>query len=242
MASKRINLSVQIQNILHDRILNTMYKKGEYLPSEIALCEEFGVSRTTVRDAVSGLCEKGVVRREQGKGVRVIDNTDTVVTKSLQNMMLLGNYTVSEFFETREMIERQMAYFAAKRATPGQIKGLEESILFMKANADDVKKYVEYDLEFHKRIAMASQNKLLITVYDAMLPMLKQLVQSVVEATGTVEEEYGFHMKILECIKEGDGQGAQVRTTEHDKCSEEMFKESIEKATNLDAIVMPSVV
>ena len=43
MAAKRIALSVQIQNILHERILNNTYQKDELLPSESALCEEFGV-------------------------------------------------------------------------------------------------------------------------------------------------------------------------------------------------------
>ena len=62
MAAKRIALSVQIQNILHERILNNTYQKDELLPSESALCEEFGVSRTTIRDAISALAEKGFVR------------------------------------------------------------------------------------------------------------------------------------------------------------------------------------
>ena len=57
---------------------------------------------------------------------------------------------------------------------------MEESIALMEKHADDTKKYVIYDLEFHKEIAIASQNKLLITVYDAMLPMLKQIVHEVV--------------------------------------------------------------
>lgn len=237
MASKRIALSAQIQNILHERILNNTYQKDELLPSESALCEEFGVSRTTIRDAISALAEKGFVRREQGKGIRVIDNTDSVVSRSLRNMMLLGDYTVLEFFETREMIERQMAYFAAKRASREQIRKLEESIARMEEHADDTEKYVTYDLEFHKEIALASQNKLLITVYDAMLPMLRQIVHEVVESTGTIEAECGFHKKILECIRNGDSQGAQTKTTEHDKGSAKMYEDAIQKAANLDMIV-----
>ncbi|MCQ4775752.1 GntR family transcriptional regulator, partial [Lacrimispora saccharolytica] len=75
---------------LQERILTNQYKINEYLPSEAALCEELGVSRTTVRDAISAVVEKGLVKRQQGKGILVIDNTDSVFTHSLRNMMLLG--------------------------------------------------------------------------------------------------------------------------------------------------------
>lgn len=242
MVSKRISLSLQIQNTLQERILNNIYKKNEYLPSEASLCEEFGVSRTTIRDAISGLAEKGFVKRQQGKGILVIDNTDSVVTHSLRNMMLLGDYTVTEFLETREMIERQMAYFAAKRATPKQIQEMEETIRLMKENADDVEKYVGYDLAFHKEIAMASQNKLLIAVYDAILPMLNQMITSVVHSTGTVEAELGLHTKILECIRNQDSEGAKKRTTEHDKSSEKMFMDSMTNDIGLDEIIIKPIV
>ena len=53
MVSRRVNLSEQIQQELQERILTNQYKINEYLPSEAALCEELGVSRTTVRDAIS---------------------------------------------------------------------------------------------------------------------------------------------------------------------------------------------
>ena len=67
MVSRRVNLSEQIQQELQERILTNQYKINEYLPSEAALCEELGVSRTTVRDAISALVEKGLVKRQQGK-------------------------------------------------------------------------------------------------------------------------------------------------------------------------------
>lgn len=238
MLSKRVSLSEQIQHTLHERIINNVYPKGEYLPSEAGLCEEFGVSRTTVRDAISALAQKGFVKRQQGKGILVINNTDSVVTNSLKNMMLLGDYTVEEFLETREMIERQMAYFAARRATEEQIADMQKAIDCMESHTDDIEAYVGYDLEFHKQIALASQNKLLITVYDAFLPMLQQMVESVVRSSGTVEAEAGYHSKILECIRNRDSAGAQKRTSEHDKCSEEMFRSNIANKDKLDRVIV----
>lgn len=238
MVSRRLTLSTQVQNALQERIMNGTYAKGEYLPSESSLSEEFGVSRTTVRDAVGALVEKGLLQRQQGKGILVIDRTTDVVMNSLRNMMLRGSYTVAEFLETREMIERQVAYFAALRASKEQIDEMQKTIDRMIASSDDINTYIKYDLEFHRQMAKASQNHLLVTVYDAILPMLGQMIKHVVMAAGTVEENMQYHSKILECVRRGDGDGAQIRTTEHDKCSEQMFLDSIEAKVSLDELIM----
>lgn len=238
MASKRLTLSTQVQNKLQERIMNGTYGKDEYLPSESSLSDEFGVSRTTVRDAVGALVEKGMLQRRQGKGILVIDRTTDVATASLRNMMLRGPYTVAEFLETREMIEKQVAFFAASRATPAQIDEMQTTIDRMIASAHIISQYIQYDLEFHTQMAKASQNHLLVMVYDAISPLLGQMIRHVVLAAGTVEEEMRYHSKILECVRMGDGDGAQQRTMEHDACSAQMFRDSIEANIRLDELIM----
>ena len=234
MASRRLTLSLQVQNTLQERIMNGTYGKDEYLPSESSLSDEFGVSRTTVRDAVGALVEKGMLQRQQGKGILVIDRTTDVATASLRNMMLRGPYTVAEFLETREMIEKQVA----SRATEAQIARMQATIERMLASTHDISQYIRYDLEFHTQMARASQNHLLVMVYDAISPMLGQMIQHVVLAAGAVEEEMRYHSKILECVRNGDGAGAQQRTMEHDACSAQMFKDSIEANVRLDELIM----
>ncbi|MCQ4772955.1 FadR family transcriptional regulator [Lacrimispora saccharolytica] len=234
MVSRRVNLSEQIQQELQERILTNQYKINEYLPSEAALCEELGVSRTTVRDAISALVEKGLVKRQQGKGILVIDNTDSVFTHSLRNMMLLGNYTIREFFETREMIECQMSYFASKRASEQQLQEMYHCIEEMEATKDK-DRYVSLDMDFHFRIAQASANKLLIAVYEAMQPMLKEVVDWVVENGGKVEPTMKFHTKIYEYIKNHDSDGAKKITLEHDQVSAKMFLDGIKNGMDLDS-------
>ncbi|MDD3252638.1 MAG: FadR/GntR family transcriptional regulator [Lachnospiraceae bacterium] len=237
---RREKLSTTIQNTLQERIMDGTYIKGDYLPSENALCNEFEVSRTTIRDAVGGLVEKGFVERQHGKGILVIDKSNSVATDSFRNMMLRSSYSVEEFLETREMIEKQIAVFAAKRATESQICAMENSISMMMKHEDDLNKYVEYDLDFHKQLAQASQNRLLIAVYEAIVPMLQQMIMDVVRATGAVEHNMRYHTQILECIKAHDAESAQEKTIEHDRASEKMFRESIDKKLSLEQVLMAS--
>jgi len=62
----------QIMDVLGDRIRDGAYPLGSFLPTEVELCAEFGVSRYTVREALRGLVERGMLARRQGSGSEVI--------------------------------------------------------------------------------------------------------------------------------------------------------------------------
>lgn len=70
---KNQSLHAYIKDELLDRIKSEKYKKGEQIPTELELCEEFNVSRTTVRTALNQLTLEGYLERHQGKGTYVAD-------------------------------------------------------------------------------------------------------------------------------------------------------------------------
>ena len=70
----------QLYDILESRILNGDYKEGEVLPSEMALMEEFEVSRVTVRQAMDKLINAKLISRKRGKGTIVLKRENTVAT------------------------------------------------------------------------------------------------------------------------------------------------------------------
>ena len=238
MAAQRITLSMQIQNELQAKLLNGTYEVGQYLPGELTLAEEFGVSRTTMRDAISGLVEKGFLERQHGKGVLVIDNSRNVAVDSVRNMILRGNYTVAEFMETRQMIDNQIVRFAALRSTEKETDKMERHISDMIRNSGELEKYLKCDLAFHRELAVASQNHLLIALYSAIEPMLTQIVGEVIATTGAVETNCRYHTQILEAIKKGGVEEAAKKMAEHNQASESMFKESIKNNENLEDIII----
>lgn len=237
MQTQRISLSQQVQNEIQEMILSGTFKVGEYLPSESELSRKFNVSRTTTRDAISGLVEKGFLERQHGKGIFVIDNSKNVAADSFRNMVLRENYTFAEFMETRNMIEVQMAKFAAIRATDRQIKNMEHYIEMMIQENIAKEEYANYDIAFHMELAVASQNRLLIAVYTAIEPLMKQIVEKVVVSGGKVEGSSQFHAAILERIKARDAKGATEKMKEHLAASEQMFEDSIKQKTGLDEVI-----
>lgn len=238
MQVQKVSLSQQVQGEIQEMILNGTFKVGEYLPSESELSNRFNVSRTTTRDAISALVEKGFLERQHGKGIFVIDNSKNVAADSFRNMVLRESYTFVEFMETRNMIEIQMTRFAASRATPEQIRLMDEYIQKMRRKDISIADYADYDVAFHMELAVASQNRLLIAVYTAIEPLMKQIVEKVVKSGGRVENDSKFHTAILERIKARDPEGAQERMREHLAASEKMFQESIEPDTGLDEVLL----
>ena len=74
--SSRIPLYYQLENVLREKITSGTFTGGERLPTEIELIEQYGVSRITVRQALSALAEEGLIDRKQGRGTFVIEASD----------------------------------------------------------------------------------------------------------------------------------------------------------------------
>ena len=91
----------QVSNILAKRIAEGVYPIGGMLPTEIELCEEFGISRYTVREALRRLTEDGLVRRRQGSGSQVIqDRADAGYVHSMRSLSELFQYASETRLET----------------------------------------------------------------------------------------------------------------------------------------------
>jgi DNA-binding FadR family transcriptional regulator len=135
------------------------------LPPERILARDFGVSRRAVRRALDLLEGEGRVSRQQGRGTYVSD--PRMHTTDLAGALAKLTNPV-DTLEARMAIEPSQARLAALRATPGDIEKLFEAAEASRKARDPVS-YEKADAAFHRRIAIAARNPLLITVFDAIL-------------------------------------------------------------------------
>lgn len=98
----------QIAQILSERIANGTYPVGSTMPGEMALMEEFGVSRITVRQALDKLVSRGLIERRRGKGTLVLEPQDLIETHL--------HSSFSDFAEVRNHTERKL--LSLSRETP----------------------------------------------------------------------------------------------------------------------------
>ncbi|MGE5606801.1 MAG: FadR/GntR family transcriptional regulator [Bacteroidota bacterium] len=200
----------EAQHKIREMILNKEFDHNGYLPSEGELCKRFGISRVTVREAVRSMEVRGFLKRVHGKGIMVVDNSIKVMSRSIGDMMSLGDFGIDELLEVRKIIEIQTASLAAKRATQKDMEALRNALENMENAAVMDEKYLNSDLDFHLILVQAAKNHLLSAIVSAYTPLLKKLIVESSQIDYVIEKKHHYHRNVYECIIKGDDEGASV--------------------------------
>ena len=200
--------------------LDRMLKEGDLtpngrLPPERDLCEQIGVSRSTLRTALDLLEAEGKVWRRVGSGTYAGSNPP----KELQGLLAISDATSSvELMELRLMIEPGIARLAALRATRSDIDYLKHCV--KKAfNAPDSESYELWDLALHNAVAASTHNHLIISTFKS-INELRQMtlwgqVRDKIVADGAQRYWCGQHQAFVEAIADRDGERAERLARKH---------------------------
>jgi GntR family transcriptional regulator, transcriptional repressor for pyruvate dehydrogenase complex len=195
---------VRVADRLQTLILGRKLQPGTKLPPERVLCEEFGVSRTVLREAIKHLSAQGLVEEITGRGTFVSKPNLEAVKKSLQICLGWHAQAVLEnLVELRRLIEVEIAELASIHATREDIKNLQQNVSHMERSADGkTERFVRLDLEFHSLLARATHNELFVMLFDAISSALvgtwEEIHQDLVERRRGVRH----HKKILAAIEQ----------------------------------------
>ena len=159
---KKVSVSQATFDTLLENIMNGTWKPGDKIPSENELREMLGVSRHTIRSAITNLNMLGILETHQGEGSYVQETGVAVLMDFLIPYLLKSDTDVSRILEFRESIESTAARYAALRATDEEIALIKEKMLLCEQHKDDYEHYPTYDFDFHLAIAEASKSDLLI--------------------------------------------------------------------------------
>lgn len=162
----RETLSSQIRDRLLERITSGALEPGARVPSERSLSEQFGVARTSVREAMQGLLSIGVIIR-RGNRSYVAERLPDVSFDEVDERKQF----VEQLFETRRLLEVPMIELAAERATPEQRAEISE-IAGRFTDHLSVPAFRELDRSFHTALSNACGNPLLVEVYGKVLARL----------------------------------------------------------------------
>ena len=152
-ARKRLTETV-IESV-HREIADGTWRPGDKLPTEQALIERFGVSRTVVREAIAALRADGVLESLHGVGFFVLDRMAAHgATKGAATPIS----EIVEELELRAAVEIEAAGLAARRASPGQEIEIHDRYRRFAALARNGESTVAADFAFHMAIAHATNN------------------------------------------------------------------------------------
>lgn len=191
-----------------------IYMPGDKLPNENELAEQLGVSRTTVRNAIQNLVSQGVLEVRRGKGTFVAPDTGAADDFGFNSLQFM-NMKIRDLYELRFMLEPQMAYYAAQRATEDE---LAEILALGKALEDSAAQKGEDtqgNLLFHLAIARASHNEFAIRLAEIIhTAQIRSFRDSAVRQTLSADV-ITDHRLIMSYLELRDPEGARQATMLH---------------------------
>jgi GntR family transcriptional regulator, transcriptional repressor for pyruvate dehydrogenase complex len=206
----------QIVQQIEDSILKGALKPGDQLPAERELAQQFGVSRTAIREAVKALREKGLVEAYSGRGTFVRDGTSQAIRQSLDLMIKIGQQDGSPHLaELRAILEPEIAALAAIRIDEQHLASMREAVNVMDGARNDPDAYIEADLDFHLCLAEAAANPLILSLIDSIVGMLREQRMRIFQVDGGPERGQFHHKRILEAVEKRSPEVARAAMRAH---------------------------
>lgn len=191
---------------------------GSRLPSQRDMAISFGVGRSSIREALNALAVMGYLDVQQGRGTFVASKLPGDDPSLLKLKAALKAGSLLDVIELRETLECKAAELAAERIEVRQFNQLKEALREMEESADDYRRFLRADLEFHTVVSEATSNRI-------FSEMLRFLLAKVVEhheqfQTRLLSAEYRAHSirtlkQILDCLEREDGRGAAEWMRDH---------------------------
>ena len=203
---------------LRDLMNNKNLEPGDKLPSERMLSDKFGVSRSSVREAIQKLEFYGILISKPQSGTFVADIGQVAMNGMVNDILRLDEPDFKSLVETRILLELKTVRLAARRRTDNDLKQLKNALDAYQKKVENEEAAVQEDLLFHLAIAKASGNS---TMNTFMLIITPEILTNF-EKYHVCDKNMAFrgvqeHQDIFDAIKERNPQLAKEKMKIHFK-------------------------
>ncbi|HQR98902.1 MAG: FadR/GntR family transcriptional regulator [Pseudomonadota bacterium] len=189
---------------LGEAIVAGRYAVGASIPPEPVLCQELGVSRTVVREAVKSLIAKGLMTTGPKVGTRVLSedhwnwfDPDVIIWQSKAG---LTPEFLRDLQDLRRVVEPAAMRLAAERATAQDIAEVEAAYAGMKHAVEEGGDYVTHDLRFHQGLLRASRNRMLVQMSKALGALLRTSFEISTRRKDGPTHSLPLHRAVLDAV------------------------------------------
>jgi DNA-binding FadR family transcriptional regulator len=202
---------------IRQRILQERLQPGSRLPSEADLIDQFGVSRTTVREGLRILEVEGLIKVKRGPkgGVVVARPSEERVMNALGVLLQFNQVPLTKLLEAREVLEPPCAALAAERATTQHLEMLAAATDAMEAAAPGSSAYHAANLRFHVGLAEAAGNEVLKVFLSSMRELLEMSTSEMQFEERQLKYGVRAHRRIIDAIRARDPENARLQTLRH---------------------------
>lgn len=214
----RVSPTQQVQTQLLAAITSGEYAPGDKLPSERVLCEMFGVSRVSIREALAGLAATGLIEVKQGRGAIVRPRVSDEYVGPFGLYLSTHRHELAELLNVRGALDGLAAQNAAESIAEEEREQLISARdAFAQAVRDgaDVLTLTELDVAFHQQIAAAGKGGLLHRLLQELNSLLVESRHILFAQEGQPQRSLADHQQIVDKILDGDSRTAQSLAIEH---------------------------
>ena len=225
------DVTVQIR----ERIREGKLREGDRLPPERDLAVMLGVSRNTVREALRALEHAGLLALEPGAtGGAFIRNSGVDVMKTaLGDLFRLNLISAANLMEARKITGIEVARLACDRRSDSDLAALTENVRLMReaAEAGNLPLRVSRNLEFHKLLARATGNPVLVLITDALVAATQELVQAI----GAMPNAFAIasRQRMLEHLRARDGAAAAAEMAVYLQTAQDSYLNRFDESPTL---------
>lgn len=201
-------------------IMDGQLKAGDKLPSTKQMSEQFGVGRSTTREALSALKAMGLIEIRQGGGCTVLGAKPAEPDHPELTKLRMNRGTLLELLEARKSFESSNASLAADKRTDEDLAELRRIVGDMRAAIGNEDEGERTDLLFHLAIAKATHNSVLLHLFESVMNKIGESIRDIrrveIYANEAVAEKlYEEHSAIFAAVERGDGEAASAEMRRH---------------------------
>jgi GntR family transcriptional repressor for pyruvate dehydrogenase complex len=212
---KKAKVYEEIVAKIKEMVEKGRFKSGDQLQVERELAEVFRVSRSSVREALRSLETQGFIESRQGDGTYIASQPVESLVRPLASVILTEKDDQMELFEMRRMIEPDLAYLAAERATEEEIAMMEKVLALQEEQIARGEFGTDVDRNFHYIMVRAAKNKAILRITDNIIDLLAESREQYLQVDGRPQKSILRHREVLDAIRARDPERAEKCMLEH---------------------------
>jgi len=191
------------------------WSESERIPPERALCQQLGVGRASLREALKALEIMGMIETRLGDGTFVCRRSEFLSRPLLWAMTGSDPAETQELVEARRLIEVELVGLAAERATPENLKELSGHLDRMEASLNDEAAFQAADINFHLSLGQAAHNEILHNALQLIRNLMQQWIGETLALEGVAAEALDHHKQIFLAIAKRNAERGRVAMRIH---------------------------
>jgi GntR family transcriptional repressor for pyruvate dehydrogenase complex len=212
------NVTQAVVAALQEMIRDGTFKSGTALPPQRDLAQQLGVSRASLREAISILGTLGLLSIEQGRGTFLVSSAEWAAAgRPAGSWRFAARYSPEEVYQFRLIAESQAVQLAAMTHSDEELVELDQNLEQFRAatRRSDLGAYAQADFDFHRLIIRFSRNRLLADMHGTFAGVLLEAQRLPLIRRDTLWEPVLEHERIVEALKRSDPEGARYYMRQH---------------------------